>query len=83
MKTNQDTDLATETCVQLLDGYFADCLRDFCIRETHNTDAGFRIYTKTLDMLRGMDADDMAYVINNRTIRAIVEQANGIGFSRD
>ncbi len=73
----------TAQSTSLLEGYFADSLRDFCIRETFNTDAGFRLWTATLDHLRGMDADEMEYAINNRTFRQIVESANGINFRRE
>jgi hypothetical protein len=77
-----DTTTANST-TGLLEGFFADSLRDFCIRETYTTDAGFRAWVKTLDHLRAMDADDMEYVINNRTFRQIVEGAHGGIFARE
>lgn len=77
MKT---TDIPSSVCPQLLDGYFSETLTNFCVREYgHLSNGGaFRRFSATIDFLRKLDTDDLAYRVNNRTIRQIVEEACGI-----
>ena len=65
----------------LLDGYFCQALTDHCVRNSPSLDEGFAIFNATITFLKGLDADDAQYLIDNRTFWQITRQARGMDYT--
>lgn len=63
---------------KLLDSPFGEALIGFCLNEYRSEEEAFQAFNKTIDFLHGLDAEDVEYRLQNRTIRRIVEEAHGI-----
>jgi hypothetical protein len=62
---------------EILDGYFGKSLLRFAIAETSNDGAAFVAWYTVIDYLRALDAEELAYVVENWTIRRVFEEAHG------
>jgi hypothetical protein len=61
---------------EILDGYFGKSLLRFAIAETSNDGAAFVAWYAVIDYLRALDAEELAYVAENWTLRRIFEVAH-------
>lgn len=71
MKTNE-----TSAAPLLLEGYFAECLMQFAVRECYTKEAAFRAWSTALDYLRNQDETALVYIADNWTLRRIFETAH-------
>ena len=67
--------------LNLLDGYFSQALTDFCVRNSRDTEEGFKMFNATISFLRSLDESDAQYRIDNRTFWQITREAMGMDYS--